>query len=151
MTADRKDHKNCNIVSVSWGDHLVFGEGDGRLDSRQAVCSRMQKWKADLGAGIIHWRCTRDKIKGQYFQARGYQHFYQSRTQAINWDAFKEVPELAHEIGMKVFLYVTLFDEGWPLMPKKVRAVSYHNNMHCQHVSWQSDFSRNNPHYTLVD
>lgn len=140
-----------NIVSVSWGDHLIFGEGDGRLDSLPAVRRRMGKWKTDLGAGIIHWRCTRDKIKGKFFQGRGFRHFYQSRTQAIQWDAFKEVSELAHDIGMKIFLYVALFDEGWPLLPKKVRAVSYHNKMHCRHVTWQSEFSRNNPQFTMVD
>lgn len=29
--------------------------------------------------------------------------------------------------------------------------MSYHNAMHCQHVSWQSNFSRLNPEYTMVD
>jgi hypothetical protein len=146
-----KKNKSCNIVSVSLGDHLIFGEGDGRLDSLAAIRRRMRKWQSRLGAGIIHWRCSRDKIKGKFFQARGYRHFYQSRMQAKQYDAFKEVPAMAHEMGMKVFLYVALFDEGWPLLPKKVRAVSYHNKMHCQHVTWQSDFSRSNPQFTVVD
>ncbi len=52
---------------------------------------------------------------------------------------------------MRAYLYVSLFDEGWPLAPKKVRAVSYHNVMHHQHVSWQSAFSRDHPEYALVD
>ena len=140
-----------NVVSVSWGDHLIFGEGDGRLDTLPAVRRRLKRWKSDLGAEIIHWRCTRDRIKGKFFQGRGYRHFYRSRTKPIEWDVFKEVPRYAHDIGLKVFLYVTLFDEGWPLLPKRVREVSYHNKLHCQHVTWQSDFSRNNPHYTLVN
>jgi hypothetical protein len=143
--------ENHNIVSVSWSDHLIFGEGDGRLDSPAAVGRRMQKWKADLDAGTILWRSTRDKIKGQYQQARGYRHFYRSRGPTIPWDAYQQIPELAHAFGMQMFLYVTLFDEGWPLLPKKVRELSYHNKMHCQHVSWQSSFSRNNPEYTLTD
>jgi hypothetical protein len=140
-----------NIVSVSWGDHLVFGEGDGRLDSPEALRRRMRKWKSELGAGSIHWRCTRSKINGKYYHARGYRHFFQSRAPKILWDADKTVPNTAHELGMKAFLYVSLFDEGWPLLPKKVRSVSYHNKMHCQHVSWQSDFSRNNPRFSVVD
>jgi hypothetical protein len=151
MSIDHANNKNCNIVSVSWGDHLIFGEGDGKLDALPAVRRRMRKWKTDLHAGIIHWRCTRDNIKGHFSQARGYRHAYKSRVQAVPWDALKEVPEVAHDMGMKVFLYVALFDEGWPLLPKKVRAVSYHNKMHCQHVTWQSDFSRNHPQFTLVD
>jgi len=151
MLTDTAINKNRNIISVSWGDHLTFGEGDGRLDSLPAVRRRMRSWQNDLGAGIIHWRCTRDKIKGKFFQARGYRHFYQSRMHAKTYDAFAEVPAVAHDMGLKVFLYVALFDEGWPLLPKKVRMVSYHNKMHCQHVSWQSDFSRNNSHFALVD
>jgi hypothetical protein len=147
----REKKSNSNIVSVSWGDHLIFGEGDGRLDSLPAVRRRMRSWQTDLGAEIIHWRCTRDRIKGKFFHAKGYRHFYQARMHAGPYDAFAEVPAIAREMGMKVFLYVALFDEGWPLLPKKVRMVSYHNPMHCQHVSWQSDFSRNNPNYALVD
>jgi len=52
---------------------------------------------------------------------------------------------------MKAYLYVSLFDEGWPLPPKKVREGSYHNAMHHQHISWQTAFSRKHPEYTLVN
>jgi hypothetical protein len=52
---------------------------------------------------------------------------------------------------MKAYLYVSLFDEGWPLAPKRIREVSYHNAMHFQHTSWQSKFSRENPEYALTD
>ena len=146
-----KKRKKHNIVSVSLGDHLIFGEGDGRLDSVPALRRRMRKWKTDLGARIIHWRCTRDKINGKFFQGKGYRHFSKSRTRAIQWNDLKEVPQYAHDLGMKIFLYVAVFDEGWPLLPKKVREESYHNKMHCQHVAWQSAFSRKNPQFTLVD
>ena len=143
--------KTPNIVSVSWGDHLIFGEGDGRLETLDALHRRMQNWKTELGAGILHWRCTRNRINGKYFQGRGHRHFYRTRTRAIQWDDFNEVPRLAHDLGLKAFLYVALFDEGWPLFPKKVREVSYHNKMHCQHVTWQSDFSRHHARYAMVD
>ena len=140
-----------NIVSVSFGDHLIFGEGDGRLDSVLALRRRMRRWKTDLGARIIHWRCTRKQIKGKFFQGKGYRHFSKSRPRATQWNDLKEVPRYAHDLEMKVFLYVAAFDEGWPLLPKKVREVSYHNKMHGQHVTWQSDFSRKNPKFTVVD
>lgn len=130
---------------------MIFGEGDGRLDTVPAVHRRMQRWQIDLGARYILWRSTRDMVSGKYFHGRGYRHFYQSNLKDINWNAFQTVPDMAHELGLKCFLYVSLFDEGWPLPPPKVRAVSYHNEMHCQHVSWQSDFSRNNPGYAELD
>jgi len=52
---------------------------------------------------------------------------------------------------MKAYLYVSLFDEGWPLPPKRIREKNYHNAMHFQHTSWQSKFSRENPEYALTD
>jgi len=140
-----------NIVSVSWSDHLVFGEGDGRLGTVAALRRRVQNWRAALGAGIIHWRCTRDRINGRYYAGKGYRHFYLANKPSIGWDDFKVVCAIAHENSMKVWLYVSLFDEGWPLAAKKNRATSYHNKMHGQHVSWQSDFSRNHPEYTVID
>jgi hypothetical protein len=140
-----------NIVSVSWSDHLIFGEGDGKLNTRAAVSRRMQIWRAELKAVIIHWRCTRDRIKGRFYAGKGYRHFFRAGKPKIDWDDFKVVPKIARRHEMQVFLYVSLFDEGWPLLPKKIREASYHNRMHCQHVSWQSDFSRTHPRYTMVD
>ena len=140
-----------NIVSVSWSDHLVFGEADGRLATVQALNRRMEKWREGLNATIIHWRCTRDRIRGRFYAGKGYRHFFNANKPDFDWDDFEVVPEMARKHGMQVFLYVTLFDEGWRLLPKKIRGVSYHNKMHCQHVSWQSDFSRQNPQYAVAD
>ena len=135
----RDNLKNRNIVSVSWGDHLIFGEGDGKLDSPSSVRKRMHAWKTNLAADSIHWRCTRNNIKGKYSQARGDRHFSQSCTHSIQWDVNHEIPKLAHDIGLKVFLYVALFDEGWPLLPKKIRAVSYHNKIHYRRL-WHQNY-----------
>jgi hypothetical protein len=140
-----------NIVSVSWGDHLIFGERDGRLATIKALTRRMQCWKQGLNVGTIHWRCTRDRIKGRFYEGSGHQHFFRAVKSEVDWDDFEVIPEIAHQLGVQVFLYVSLFDEGWPLLPEKIREVSYHNRMHCQHVSWQSDFSSQNPHYAVVD
>lgn len=146
-----KNLEYCNAVSISWGDHLVFGEGDGRLDNPGALQRRMKHWRSDLNAAIIHWRHSRTRVKGSYYAARGRKHAYWLSSRSIDWDDFEVVPRLAHEIGLKAYLYVSLFDEGWPLAPKKIREISYHNVMHGQHVSWQSSFSRQHPEYTVVD
>lgn len=142
--------KYCNIVSVSWGDHLVFGEGDGRLDNPGALQRRMEHWRKDLKVASIHWRHLCTRIKGNFYAARGYKHPYCKPNFSIDWDDFEIVPRLAHEIGLNVYLYVSLFNEGRPLAPKKIREVSYHNKMHGQHVSWQSTFSRQHPEYAVV-
>jgi len=140
-----------NIVSVSWGDHLVFGEGRGRLADPDALRERMRAWKRELDAGVILWRATRDRIKGRFYHGRGHRHFFKSAKAVVSFDDFVVVPDLAAELGLQSLLYVSLFDEGWPLAPKAERAVSYHNRMHCRHVSWQSEFSRRHPQFARVD
>ena len=140
-----------HIVNVSWGDHLGFGEGDGRLETQEALFRRMRRWKEDLGAGILHWRVLRTRKEGRFYAAKGYHHVSLKGSRLVDWDDLQVVPEAAHSLGMQAYLYVTLFDEGWPLPPRKVRAVSYHNAMHAQHVSWQSTFSRDHPEYAMRD
>ena len=99
-------------MSVSWGDHLIFGEGDGRLDSPEALERRMAYWREELRASKIHWRITRAHFKGRYHMARGYPRTIKNRVKSIQWKPLQVVPHLAHKFGMKVYLYVSLFDEG---------------------------------------
>jgi hypothetical protein len=140
-----------NIVSVSWTDHLSFGEGDGRLDTLEAVGRRMQAWREELGAGALHWRVVRSRIPGRFVAARGHRHPSQTAAREQTWDDVARVPALAHAAGLQAWLYVSLFDEGWPLAPSRVRAVSYHNAMHGRHVAWQSDLTRLHPDWVTVD
>ena len=133
------------------GDHLTFGEGDGRLATLEALQRRMERWRDELNAATVHWRLTRTHIKGHYYAARGRRHPLRDQDRNVGWNFFQVVPHLAHSFGMKSYLYVSLFDEGWPLPPKRIREVSYHNAMHFQHTSWQSKFSRESPEYTLTD
>jgi hypothetical protein len=140
-----------NIVSVSWGDHLTVGEGDGRLATLGALQRRMERWRDDLGAAILHWRIIRAYIKGHYYAARGRRHPFRAQDRGLGWSFSEVVPQFAHQMGMKAYLYVSLFDDGWPLAPKRVRQVSYHSAKHHHHVSWQTAFSRGNPEYAVVD
>jgi hypothetical protein len=140
-----------NVASASWGDHLSFGEGDGRLDSPDQLARRLSAWRDELGARIVHWRLLRTRIAGRFSAARGYRHPSLTAARALQWDDFVEVPRLAREAGLSPWLYVSLFDEGWPLAPARVRAVSYHNAMHGRHVAWQSDLTRGHPEWLVVD
>ena len=140
-----------NIASVSWGDHLTFGEADGLLDSLDKLHRRMAVWRDELGTGIIHWRHGRRSKKGRYYAAPEYRKAVHRIRDEMGWDDFDVIPKMAHELGVKAYLYVSLFAEGWPLAPRKVRAASYHDAMHSQHIAWQSHFSRANPDYVVVD
>jgi hypothetical protein len=140
-----------NVASVSWTDHLTFGEGDGRLDIPEKVSRRFRAWRDELGAGAVHWRLLRARIPGRFFAAPGYEHPSQAAAKAVTWDDLREVPALAHDAGLEAWLYVSLFDEGWPLAPPDVRARSFHNEMHGQHIAWQSDLTREHPEWLAVD
>lgn len=140
-----------NAVSVSWFDHLSFGEGDGRLDEPEKVARRIRVWGDDLQARVVYWRMARARLPGRFFAARGYRHPSLTAARALSWNDFDVVPALAHDAGMESWLYVSLFDEGWPLARPAVRAVTYHNAMHGQHVAWQSDLTRSHPEWVAVD
>jgi hypothetical protein len=140
-----------NIASVSWADHLVFGEADGRLDTPEKLARRMRVWREELGAGVLHWRVLRTRIAGRFQAARGYRHPSLAASRSLSWDDFEQVPALAHDEGLEAFLYVTVFDDGWPLAPPRERAHSHHNAMHGQHVAWQSELTRMHPEWLVVD
>ncbi len=138
-----------NVVSVSWGDHLQFGEGDGRLADPGALERRLTTWKEELAAGIVLWRELRSRLDGYFYS--GDQPPVQGGNPATCWDDFAEVCRLCHAHRVAAYLYVTLFDEGWPLADATIREISYHNAMHGRHLSFQSRFSRDNPEYAVVD
>jgi hypothetical protein len=140
-----------NIASASWGDHLSFGQGEGRLDTSDKVARRLDAWRDELGARVLHWRSLRVRIPGRFSAARGYRHPSLTAARRLEWDDFDEVPRLARDAGLAPWLYVSLFDEGWPLAPARARAVSYHNAMHGRHVAWQSELARSHPEWLVVD
>ena len=141
-----------NIVNVSWGDHTVFGEGDGLLNTPEAVRRRLPVWRDELGANTLHLRSGRGNL-GQMRVGRGYHSAVRKLKikSIVDWDEYAVFTEVAHEFDMRAYLYLSLFAEGLPLRSKKDREVSFHNEMHGQHFAWQSDFSRAHPEYTVVD
>jgi hypothetical protein len=140
-----------NVVSVSWADHLVFGEADGRLDTADKLARRIRAWRDELSAGALHWRVLRTRIAGRFHAARGYRHPSLTASRSLTWDDFDQVPALAHDAGLEAWLYVTVFDEGWPLASPRDRERSHHNAMHGQHVAWQSELTRTHPEWLVSD
>jgi len=145
-------NRKSNIASVSWPDHLVFGDGDGELDTVDGLRSRMEAWRDELGAAIVHWREVRTRRReARYYAAPGNPRTSPRKIRSIRWDDFQVAPQLAHEFGMKAQLYVSVLDEGRPLPSKRERELSFHNAMHAQHITWQTKWSRANPHYAMCD
>jgi hypothetical protein len=138
-----------NIVSVSWGDHLKFGIDDGQLATPDAVARRMQAWKSELNAGQVLWRTIQQSPRRAQ-RARDAPPPTKPMPD-VAWDELERVPEIAHGEGMKAYLYVTIFDEGWPLLRASMRDRSYHNAFHAQHRASQTEFAYNHPEFAAVD
>ena len=47
----------------------------------------------------------------------------QTAAGVLGWDDFAIVPALARDAGLSPWLYVTLWDEGWPLASEDVSVV----------------------------
>ena len=99
----------------------MFGENDGRLDTPEALVNRMVQWRDELSVNILFWRYLRAKLEGQFNVAPGYTDFIKKSAPDITWDEFEVVPRLAHDAGLSPYLYVSLFDEGWPLLNEEER------------------------------
>jgi hypothetical protein len=138
------------IASVSWPDHLVFGEGDGKLDAVEGLERRMKAWRDEVGTMTIQWREVRTRVRLSHYYATPENPRTQERKiNSVEWDDFDVVPRLAHDLGMSAQLYVSVMDDGRPLPSDEERARSYHNAMHGQHVTWQTDWSRDNPRFAV--
>ena len=87
---------NRNIVSVSWGDHLVFGEDDGRLSSPESLRRRMKSWKKELGATTIHWRQGRSLLESHFFAAKGFKNPIEKKK--VQWDDFELVTKNVYKM-----------------------------------------------------
>ena len=142
---------NANIVSVSFGDHQGEGVGDSRLHNPMALARRMAHWRRDLGANTLHWRVLSSRSLGWLHRAEEGSVPFVDNPIHRGWDDLDWAPYLAHQAGLRVYAYVTLFDEGWPLLPESEQKKSFHSRRHGQERSWQSDFSLQHPEFHSVD
>jgi len=142
---------NTNIVSVSFGDHLNHGDGESRLYNPVALARRMSHWRRDLGANTLHWRVLNTRNSGWMHRAEETSVPIVDNSIHRGWDDLDWVPYLAHQAGMRVYAYVTLFDEGWPLLSESEQDKSFISKRFGKHESWQSAFALQHPEYHVVD
>ena len=93
-----------NIASLCWEDHLVFGEGDGRLATADALRRRLERWRDDLDAGIVHWRCREIGVPVHFMTADGYESRVLSRRLDAEMEEFEVMPRLVRDAGLEAYL-----------------------------------------------
>ncbi|HKZ25269.1 MAG TPA: hypothetical protein VJ398_05700 [Acidimicrobiia bacterium] len=114
------------VASASWPDHLVFGEEDGRLDTLDALERRFAAWREVFGTEIVHWREVRTRRDlSHYYASTDNPRTQEKKIHSIEWDDLEVVPQVAHSLGMKAQLYVSVLDDGRGLPTEEERRVSH--------------------------
>lgn len=106
-----------NTVSVSWGDHVEWGVGPGRLATPEDIDTAVGRWRDEFGADTVLWREHRTvRQLSRFFRHPGATPRESERQGIVAFDEHAAVIEAAHRHGMRAFVYTTIgFDEGWPL------------------------------------
>lgn len=136
--------RSRRIASVSWHDHLEFGRGTARLATPDDIATGVKRWRERDGAHTIYWRdgryvrdyCVALRRSGARSRGR------LAALRDLAMDERAEIVRRGHEAGMAVYLYVTIFDEGWP--PEA--GWPWHPD-----ESWQSRFTLEHPELLARD
>ena len=128
------------IASVSWGDHIEWGEGSARLGSFDDMARSVERWVARDGTDRIHFR------ENRYYTRYGRATRHDPRGDTWLRPTFDEsaaILEAGHAAGLPVHLYATIYDDlwldtdwAWPWDPS---------------TNWLSDHVRDHPDDVMVD
>lgn len=128
------------IASVSWGDHIEWGEGSARLASPDDFARSVDRWIERDGADRIHFR------ENHYYTRYGRPVRHNPRSDTWLRPTFDESDAMVRSgrvAGVPVHLYATIYDElwldtdwAWPWDPA---------------TNWLSEYVREHPGHTLVD
>ena len=134
---------NRNIMSVSWGDHLEAWDGDDALDRPNRILRCAERWRREFGAGTIYWREMMSWSKFRIcFTAPGAppRRVFEDYERK-GYDEHELITTKLKEMGYKVYMYATMFDEGYPLSERWQGGT----------FGWQSQFTMANPEYLARD
>ena len=136
------------LMILSWGDVIWQhrGEGTAQLDTPEKVVEAARIWK-DRGVDRVLFRADDfrvllfHQIKPSYRNAY-IQEWLKTTKQAWEQRLLEVAVQAIHDQGMKVDMWITIFDEGCP------EHVLYSDS---DFFSWQSNFTRENPQFLSAD
>jgi hypothetical protein len=106
------------IVSVSWGDHLSFGEGDGRLDTPERLRRPLAGVAGRAGCSLValaHATCAYPwHLCGRSWLPPS----VETAANGLGWDDFEIVPAMAREAGVSPWLYATAVGRRMAARPR---------------------------------
>ena len=136
------------LMILSWGDVIWQhkGEGTAQLDTPEKVVEAARIWK-ERGVDRVLFRADDfrvlrfHQIKPSYKNAY-IQEWLKTTKQAWEQGLLEVAVKAIHDQGMKVDMWITIFDEGCP------EHVLYGDS---DFFSWQSHFTRENPQFLSAD
>lgn len=141
------------LMILSWGDVIWQhrGEGTAQLDSPEKVRKAARIWK-ERGVTKVLFRVDDFRVilfheiqvtsNPQSPQQKYIQEWAKLSQKAWDDGLLKVAVKAIHEQGMKVDMWITIFDEGCPSDVLYADTAFY---------SWQSHFTRENPQYLSCD
>ena len=124
-------------MNVSWGDHLEAWDGDDAMDRPGKILRCAERWRREFGAGAVYWREMKTWSKFRIcFSAPGAppRRVFEDYERQ-DFDEHELITTELKEMGYKVYLYATMYDEGYPLSERWNGGT----------FGWQSQFTMANP------
>ncbi|HUT93748.1 MAG TPA: LamG-like jellyroll fold domain-containing protein [Thermoguttaceae bacterium] len=132
------------VIVVSYGDHFVVFEGDAKLDTPEKIERSMRQWRDVHDATTVYWRTGAWFIRNRCTRVPASISKYWTTADDVfaRFDPYETACQSAHELGLAIYGYATIFDEGSP--PE----ILYGGNTP---FPWQSHFTIEHPEYLVVD
>ena len=132
-TMDSKEY----TLSISLGDHLEYGKGMGALNTSEALADALKLWQERYRVSKLYWRVEKaDYQNGRYVHKYGERNYWRALQELADrrFDAAQAAIKAAHSLGMSLYIYTTIIDEGDD--PPS---------------SWRTHFATAHPEYQVVD
>jgi len=132
------------VIRVSYGDHFEVFEGDAKLDTPERIERSMRRWRDVYDATTVYWRTSAWFIRHRCTRVPTSISRYWTTADEIfaRFDPYEAACQSAHELGLAIYGYATIFDEGSP--PE----ILYGDRTP---FPWQSHFTIEHPEYLVVD
>lgn len=133
-----------NGINVSWGDHIVIFQGDGKLDTPERIEKAVEDWHTRRNVTEVYWRVSDWFIDRYAVHRQGSfpKYFDEVRRIYAAFDPADAAIKAAHARGMRVYAYHTILDEGSPPEVRYGDSTPF---------PWQSRFTLEHPEYIVCD
>lgn len=131
-----------DLLMCSWGDTQLSNQEEARLNSSERIGDAMLKWKNQYAIEALVWRQERWTAKFARLDSQGFKWRADQNKAIDEMDDAAAATKAAHELGIKIYCYVDMYDEGMPPHARNYTPGRY---------PWESKFFAEHPNYYACD